>query len=153
MASYKVGEQGFVLSGQSVLEYTLKGFAIRQIDPEFLTEENQITPSIPIAFRNLVDELLNPSRTLGLNFYYFAASDRHSPVEFAFKLHLEVGRTRQPLALARGIAALSLSEPIVPRRGGSRPCKRQIVPALVCSSSSSCLPLSAVVVCSRYGLF
>jgi hypothetical protein len=55
MASYKVGEQGFIFSRQSVLERTLKGFAVRQIDPEFLTEENQITPSIPIAFCKLID--------------------------------------------------------------------------------------------------
>ena len=86
----------------------MKGFAVRQIDPEFFTEKHEITPSIPIAFGKLIDELLNPSRTLGLNLYHPAASDRHRLVEFAFKLRLQVGRARRPLALARGIAALPL---------------------------------------------
>jgi hypothetical protein len=55
MASYKVGEQGFIFSGQSVLERTLKGFTIGQIDPKLLTEKNEIASGIPIALRELFD--------------------------------------------------------------------------------------------------
>jgi hypothetical protein len=56
VALYKVGEQSFVLSGQSVLERTLKGIAVGESDTVFLTKDNKITPGAMVTFSKLTNE-------------------------------------------------------------------------------------------------
>jgi hypothetical protein len=111
MTLYKVGEQRFVLSGQSVLKRTLKSFTVREIDQKIVTQRNKIAPGIPIALRPLVNQVLDPRRTLGKRLLAFAYSDRYWLVEGALQLRFEVGCFRSlPLALRIATHALWESE-------------------------------------------
>ena len=84
MAPEEVGQKGFVLSRQNILQGALKGVMVDELNPDLLTKNNEITPGAMVAVGKLTNELTNTGELLGDNELAPAALDADWLSELAF---------------------------------------------------------------------
>jgi hypothetical protein len=88
-----IGKQSFVVGGERRRNALFKcgTLARHQVDPESFRQSKQVAPRVAVAFRKLINQLLDAGGGLGDDFLLFALPQRHLSIERTFEQSLEVG--------------------------------------------------------------